>query len=724
MEIKGHFTRTIYRNDENGYTVALFELYESRTNEEVTVVGHIGTVDKERTYRLQGDYIEHPKYGIQFKLESYDIYIANNEGELVKYFSGAQFYGIGKKFATTIVETLGVNAIERIKEDNDILDTVPKMTERRKNAILEGLKTDVDNDVIFLNGHHLSIQNIIRLKNRYHDDLMPVLMSDPYRIIREVDGIGFKTMDAFALSIGFDEDNVERLKALSETILMDLCMRNGDSYVYIDEFKNALVKEIGDYGIDCDEIMADMAANSRIAIEEDRVYHISQYKAESFIAGYLKHFPFEPLKKIDEQTVRTNLEFVQEKFGIVYQDKQLEAVETFFTNDFMILTGGPGTGKTTIVRGMIELCKLVYPQYVVNLIAPTGRAAKRLSELTDCEARTIHSLLLWDKETGKFAKDEQNPLTVDILIIDEFSMVDSYLFYNLLKACTYLKKLVIIGDPDQLPSVAMGAVLRDFLESDMFKVIKLEKIYRQKEGSDIISLAYDIKNDCCQDIPTDKDIRFIECNPLDIKRLTLQVVGKALENYESLSEGFMNVQVLAPKHMGLNGIDNFNVALQKQFNPKEKGKKEIQVGYRTFRENDKVIQLKNQPDDDVYNGDIGIVIEVIYANEDINNQNRVIVDFDGRIVEYTGETFGNITHAYCISVHKSQGSEYPIIIMPLDNEYGIMLQKRLIYTAVTRAYKSLVFIGEKSAFYKGITRKDHFVRKTTLKERLLENDEW
>ncbi|MBQ4253548.1 MAG: AAA family ATPase, partial [Erysipelotrichaceae bacterium] len=305
-----------------------------------------------------------------------------------------------------------------------------------------------------------------------------------------------------------------------------------------------------------------------------------------------------------------------------------------------------------------------------------------------------------------------------LLIVDEFSMVDNLLFYNLLKACGAVRKIIIIGDSDQLPSVNSGALLRDFIECDLFKVVKLEKIYRQKEGSDIITLASDIRLEQCDEINTENDIRFYQCDPVEVRRLILQVVERAVNSFDNQFEGFMNVQVLAPKYKGPNGIDNLNVELQKKFNPYSPSKKQLKVGYRTFRENDKILQLKNQPDDDVYNGDIGIITEIVPAEEDFDGKNRIIADFDGVIVEYTSDTFSNIALGYCISVHKSQGSEYPIVIVPILPEYSFMLQKRLVYTAVTRANRNLIMLGNRELFFKAIRQHDNYQRRTTMKQRL------
>ena len=325
-------------------------------------------------------------------------------------------------------------------------------------------------------------------------------------------------------------------------------------------------------------------------------------------------------------------------------------------------------------------------------------------------------MLKWDLETNTFGKNEADPLTLDCLIIDEFSMVDTWLFGNLLKACGNVKKILIVGDVDQLPSVAPGSVLRDLIDSQRFSVIALQTIYRQKEGSDVIELAHQIRENNVDLSGLTKDIRWIDCHAIEVKQLILDIFAQALEKGYTIND----IQVLAPMYNRQAGIDALNHAVQKMVNPPNSDRQQLQVGVVTYREGDKILQLKNQPNDDVYNGDIGILIEIILASADENKQNRLIVDFDGRIVEYTAETLTNITLAYCISIHKSQGSEYPIVILPVLNEQKIMLKRRLLYTAITRASKSLILLGEKSAFDYGISQKDESPRKTCLREYLCE----
>jgi exodeoxyribonuclease V alpha subunit len=311
--------------------------------------------------------------------------------------------------------------------------------------------------------------------------------------------------------------------------------------------------------------------------------------------------------------------------------------------------------------------------------------------------------------------DETNPLSIDCLIIDEFSMVDTWLMSHLLKASQQVKKILIVGDKDQLPSVAPGQVLKDLIDCEVFPVISLKHIYRQKEGSDVISLAHQIREQALDFEQFKQDIRWFDCKAVDVKKLVLDVIQQALLKGYPLQ----HVQVLAPMYSGLAGIDALNHAIQKFVNPYDENKRELKVGTQTFRENDKILQLKNQPNDDVYNGDIGSCVEIIYAKEDELKQNRIIVDFDGRIVEYTNENFINITLAYCVSVHKAQGSEYPIVILPVVPEHRFMLQKRLLYTAVTRASKSLILIGSKQLFIQGTTLNEDIPRKTCLLDYLI-----
>ena len=717
--IKGRFHAVLFRNEESSYQVRKFKLIDE-DEKMMTVTGYYPDLPKDVNFRLYGYYQEHSRYGMQFVLESFERMELDDTEALIAYFSSAIFEGIGKKMATELVDTLGTDIINVIRDNPDCLDSINKMTTKKKLAILSGLEQREDNEeeaLRYFTLHGLQMRQAMKLQAVYGKNMKEVILSNPYRMVEDVDGIGFQTADKLAAALGFELDNPYRTQAACVSLVMQLCMQSGNSYVTIEELETAMSKQLRDINFDFSDIVHELRFSRKIVIEDNRVYHVSQYDAECYIGSYLAEFPMHGLDEVANEDVQKHIELVQSEYGIEYQKEQLRAINEFFTNDVLIMTGGPGTGKTTVVRAMVNLSRRLYPQASIALCAPTGRAAKRLSELTNYTATTIHSLLNWNLETNSFGRNEDSPLNVDILIVDEFSMVDQWLLYNLFKAGKNIRKIIFIGDEDQLPSVSPGCVLKDLLEVGCFSFVRLEKIFRQQEGSDIITLAHDIKNDECSEIPSFNDVKFITCNQYDAKSYILQLVLEAVNRGYELSE----IQVLAPQYSGVAGIDALNVALQKVCNPPDENKRELKVGYRTFREHDKILQLKNQPDDNVFNGDIGTLVEIIYANETENKRNVMIVEFDGIYVEYNPDFFAHITHAYCISVHKSQGSEYPIVIMPVLQEFRMMLQKRLIYTGITRAKKSLVLLGQQEAFLKGIHTVDQRVRLTMLQKRILES---
>lgn len=694
-KITGKFTHTIYRHDESYFTVARFELH-SLDEKGIIVTGYLPTIDDlDLLYELEGDYIEHPKYGMQFSIKAYRKVTPTDTDSIVRYLSSPLFEGIGKKFAEKIVDILGTNCIDMIKEDASCLDQIPKMTDKKKESLMKGLSSNQDSfeeALQFFTMHGLGIRNIIRLNRAYGSDSIKKISENPYRVIEECDGFGFKTADKIALSMGYELDHPYRVEAFLATLAMDCCMRTGNSYVLDEVLQVEFVKACKQIEVNYEEYRNLLIKKRRLVQEENRIYPVSQFDAENGIQGFLSLFPYEKLDPYSEELLNDSLQEIQEKLNIEYDPKQMEAIHSFISQDIMILTGGPGTGKTTVVRGMVSIFKKLYPLANIACCAPTGRAAKRLAELTEVDAYTIHSLLQWDLESNTFGKNANEPLFIDLLIVDEFSMVDNWLFYNLVQASVHVKKICIIGDENQLPSVSPGCLLKDLIDSNLFPVIRLEHIFRQQDGSDVIELAAQIREGHLDFTKLKNDVAFFNASQYDVKDMVVKIVQNALDKGYDLKD----IQVLACMYSGVAGIDRLNNALQNCFNPQDSIRREWKVGYRTFRENDKILQLKNQPDDDVYNGDIGTLIEIIYPIEDPNNTVRFIVDFEGIYVEYSPETFERITHAYCISVHKSQGSEYPIVILPLISQHRHMLKKSLVYTAVTRAKKSLVLLGSES----------------------------
>lgn len=717
MTITGRHKYTVYHNKENGYTVAKFTTYDE--NEKViTVTGHFSQLNTNDVYILNGNYVEHKKYGLQFQVNSYDISKKKDRISLIRYFSSPLFPGIGKKIAEQIVEILGEECIDNIKDNPDILLQIPLLSDKKRNVIIDVLhQTENEDDIhTFFSKRGVNIKNIVKFESVYGEDAIHFIKENPYRIIEEVDGIGFKTADKLAQELSFDMDHPYRLKAMVLSTILDLCMKTGDTFLYKEDIEKQVIKQFPT--INLVEHLTVLMEQQLIHIEEDRIYHHTQYESEKGIVDFLYEFPIQTQMQISKTALQQEIALLEDSLRIKYDDMQKKAIYTFFEEPFSILSGGPGTGKTTIVQGIIELYKYFYPNQVISCCAPTGRAAKRLAEITGCTSTTIHSLLKWDLENNAFGVNEKEPLEVDVLIIDEFSMVDQWLCYHLLNASTWVKKILVIGDDQQLPSVGCGNVLRDLIHSKVFPVISLSRIFRQKEESQVVKLAHLIREEKIQSFEEGEDLHFLSCNNYEVRDVISEIIEKKLtEGYNS-----KDIQVLAPMYQGVAGIDILNNTVQNLLNPFEEGKVEVQAGYRIFRTGDKVLQLKNQPEDEVYNGDIGEIIEIQYLDYE-HNTFELFVDFDGNIVSYTKDEIFHLTHAFCISIHKAQGSEYPIVILPVVNDYIYMLDRSLLYTGITRARNELIIVGEIDTFLKSTHRRERHQRKTYLKERFIKKFE-
>ncbi|MDD6230546.1 MAG: ATP-dependent RecD-like DNA helicase [Lactimicrobium massiliense] len=719
-KLNGKPVRILFRNSSNFYTVMLFRTSdeEDRT---LTVTGICPSIQTDVMYNIYGRYVEHPRYGIQFALEHYEVSLPSEEEGVIRFLSGPSFPGIGKKTAASIVEALGPDCLEEIRRNPEILHLKTNLNDKQISAIESGMsQSDEGLSELsrFLNVYGIGSRSIIRLNQAYGKEALQVLKNNPYQAAEECDGFGFATADKIAAYLGFAQNDDRRLEALLIALTMDLCVRSGDSYVDSDDLEQAFAKQTKGFDADYPKYLDAAVARHKLVNADGHIYPITQYEAETGITNFLNHFPLENIDPADPHTVETYLQSIQDNFGIEYDAVQKEAILSILDHLVQIVTGGPGTGKTTVVRAMVKLFHLLYPDAAIVCAAPTGRAAKRLSELTGTPAATIHSLLQWDLDSNTFGKDEDDPIQADLLVIDEFSMVDAWLFYHLLKASAHVKRLCIIGDEDQLPSVGPGCVLRDLIASGRFPLLRLDHIYRQKEGSDVIALAHQIKTGHPDFSSLQHDIVFYPCRDEEIKDNVLAVVRNALEKNYTVND----IQVLSPMYKGAAGISTLNNALQMELNPYAPEKKELRHGYQIFRVGDKILQLKNQPDDNVYNGDIGILTDILDAKQVESHRTTVVVSFGDHEVEYSEESLDHITLAYCISVHKAQGSEYPIVILPISRQHQFMLQRKLIYTAVTRARRSLVILGDEDAFMKGAATLEYDPRKTGLAQRL-KNDE-
>ena len=716
IEYTGYIKKIRFYSESSNYIVALIEVEQE--DKLITMNGYMNNFNDYEKYAFIGDYEIHPKYGKQFKLSEYRIIYAKESEEIIKYLSRPLFKGMGKALATQIVNTLGEECLEKIKEDKHNLDLVRGMTEKRREIIYEALTNgDYDQEVMqFFMGHGISLKNLGLIQAYYQEKTLEILQNNPYQLVEDIDGIGFKTADELALKTGGTLDNPNRIKAGIIYSIKQYGFNTGSTYCYLDEIKIMFSKII--YNIEevsFNEYLDELIDEGLIIQRGDKYYYFEMDEAEKNIAEYLKIRINKPDELFDEKEVERLLTNYEKTQGICYAAKQKEALNYFLKSSCMILTGGPGTGKTTIVQALLKVYSALYPDDRIGLVAPTGRAAKRLTELTGIYACTIHRLLKWDLHSNTFAMNKSNPLDLDVLIIDEFSMVDCLLLSKLFEAGRGINKVLFIGDYHQLPSVAPGNILQDLMEAGV-KTIELDEIFRQAKDSGIIQLAHHIIHNEIENMDLFeqyRDINFFPCINYDVVKNVKIIVKKAIdEGYDT-----NDIQVLVPMYQGVAGIDALNDALQDVFNPIDEFNDSYQIGRKEYRVGDKILQLKNRPDDDVFNGDIGTLVEICRKDNFEYLQDTLIVDFDGNFVEYTSNTFNTITHAYCMSIHKSQGNEFKIVIMAVLSDYYIMLRRNLLYTAITRAKQSLFILGNSKAFMHGLANYQDSRRKTSLKSR-------
>ena len=715
--IKGSLYKEIYRNEINSYMVGLFKVKESgiddfETGDIINITGTLPKLSDKKEYILYGNVVNHPKYGIQFNVDGFNISVPTKEEELVTFLS-SDLFPIGEKTAKKIVDTLKDDIINKILENKDCLKNIPRLTDKRIDRIYEVLKDyqDTSSVVIELTKLGFEMKESLSFLNKYNNKILDTVNNNIYELI-DSDDMSFTRIDEIAINMGIDEEDDRRIKALIIYVMKNLCFNNGDTYLEEEEISFNLSTYVSITPEKFDYLIMQLVREGKIVIEDKRYYLKKFYDAEKYIC--------ERLCFLNDMSIMNNISINKyidnSKFNnITYDDTQLKAIESGVNNNITIITGGPGTGKTTIIKAIVNIImdsKRVRDTDIA-LLAPTGRAAKKMMETTGLPAYTIHKYLGWDKDSNTFATDEYCPNKEKYIIVDEVSMIDTLLMEALLKGIKRDIHLILVGDYYQLPSVSEGQILKDLIDSDCLPVIRLNKIYRQNEGSYILNLAYDVKNkNISEDLFIKKDdYLFINSDNDNTLSYVKEVVSKAIKKGYS----DMDIQVLAPMYKGNNGIDNLNIMLQELFNPKDKSKKEIVFKDVIYREYDKVLQLVNDPDNNVYNGDIGYIEEII-VSDGKKIPNQININYDGNIVEYTPDKFINFRHGYAISIHKAQGSEFDTVIIPITSNFKRMLYNKLVYTGVTRAKKSLIIVGEPNSFIYGINNDYVDNRKTTLKD--------
>ncbi|HCW7656351.1 TPA: ATP-dependent RecD-like DNA helicase [Staphylococcus aureus] len=719
--IKGTVEAILFQNSDNFYTVLKVDTIE--TNEDFdtmpTVVGFLPNIVEGDVYTFKGQVVGHPRYGKQLKAETFEKEMPQTKEAIISYLSSDLFKGVGKKTAQNIVNTLGDNAINDILDDHSVLEKVSGLSKKKQKQIAEQISANQESEKIMIRLHDLGFgpKLSMAIYQFYLGDTLTILDRNPYQLIYDIKGIGFNKADQLARNIGIAYNDNERLKAALLYTLEEECIKQGHTYLPINVVIDLTVDVLNyqdEEVIDpekLDEMLQYLNEEKRLIIDNEQVAIPSLYYSEIKSVQNLFRIKTHTnkLTEIEQSDLQMHIGEIEDANQVNYAASQKEALQTAINSKVMLLTGGPGTGKTTVIKGIVELyaeihgLSLDYDDYVnddypVVLAAPTGRASKRLQESTGLEAMTIHRLIGWNQDT-KPEDILENEINARLIIIDEMSMVDTWLFHQFLSAVPLDAQLIFVGDEDQLPSVGPGQVFKDLIESKAIPRVNLTEVYRQQDGSSIIELAHRMKLGQKIDITQRfHDRSFINCQANQIPTVVEKVVTSAVNKGYTMAD----IQVLAPMYKGNAGIKRLNQVLQDILNPKKKDTREIEFGDVVFRKGDKVLQLVNRPNDNIFNGDIGVIVGIFWAKENALNKDVLVVDFEGNEITFTKQDMMELTHAYCTSIHKSQGSEFPIVIMPIVKQYFRMLQRPILYTGLTRAKTSLVLLGDPEAFDIGL----------------------
>ncbi len=708
-QLRGIVDRITFQNEENGYTVARLQVEGSTAYNDrlATIVGEMLSINPGETVVLEGEWTTHKQYGAQFKIESYQtVYPSTVEG-MRRYLGSGLIKGIGPVTAKRIVDHFGKEALDVIENDPERLVNVEGLGTKRAKWIIDAWEEqrEIHNVMLFLQSHEVGTGYAVKIWKRYGHEAIELIKENPYRLSVDVWGIGFLTADRIAQKMGIPAHSDRRIQAGLLHVLNEAADKEG--HVFLPE--DALIESCAEaLDVPVDAIapcVAQLLSEESVVVDDKRVYLPHLYYAEQGAAT--RCYQLSQVQRIELGNIPAEIKVIEQRDGVTFAPRQKTALEKALSHNLLVLTGGPGTGKTTTIKGLIAL--LEARKKKIALAAPTGRAAKRMSEATGHEAKTIHRLLKFSPSEMTFEKNFENPLEIEALIVDEISMVDTVLMNSLLRAVPISASVVLVGDVDQLPSVGAGNVLKDVIASGIVEVVELNEIFRQAQTSRIITNAHAINRGEMPYLQNDRDSDFFFLEVSEPDQVVETVCGLCASRLPRTYrlDSIEDIQVLVPIYRGETGANNLNRVLQDELNPK--GQEMTRGGIR-FRVGDKVMQVRNNYDRDIFNGDIGRIQGI---EDDIFR-----VRFQDRIIEYEFSELDELVLAYAMSVHKSQGAEFRAVVMPLTTQHYMMLQRNLLYTAITRARELVILAGTKQALGMAVRNNRVAERHTTLTQRI------